>query len=69
MSLLPSTSPADVVAAALVRAGLDPQDYVVSDIVHDLRDSTAMHITQAVGTDLFLRIVRDSTRTSSKESV
>lgn len=62
MSLIATASPTDVVTAALRRAGLDPLAYVVSDIVHDLRDATAMHITEAVGGDLFLRIARDNTK-------
>lgn len=66
MCLLTTTAPTDVVTAALQRAGLDPLAYIVSDIAHDLRDATAMHITEAVGTDLFLRIARDNTREVSR---
>jgi hypothetical protein len=66
MTLIVTTTPTDVVAAALCRAGLDPCTYVVSDIAHDLRDATAMHITEAVGTDLFLRIARDNTKEADR---
>ncbi|MFI7585065.1 hypothetical protein ACH9DO_14890 [Kocuria sp. M1N1S27] len=66
MSLIATTAPTVVVTAALQRAGLDPLAYIVPDIAHDLRDATAMHLTEAVGTDLFLRIARDNTKEGSR---
>lgn len=66
MALIATITPVDVVTAALRRAGLDPEAYILADIIHDLRDATAMPIIQAVGTDLFLRIVRDTTKEDSR---
>lgn len=62
MSLAPQIAPVDIVATALSRAGLDPAEYHLADLLHDLRDDSALPLREAVHTSIFLRLARDNRR-------
>lgn len=60
MSIMPCSTPAEIVESALRRRGLDPDLYDVENIAHDLRDVSAAPLAVVAGSDLFLAIARDN---------
>lgn len=60
MTIMPCSTPAEIVESALRRRGLDPDLYDIEDLVHDLRDVSAAPLIVVAASDVFLAVARDN---------